>query len=66
MSFCDKYKVDKWHPTQFSFIFYVDQIYAIFTYLLEIPKKVLIEFWQYSVVILSGKLVLTDYTSDIE
>ena len=44
MSFCDKYKVYNWHPTQFPFIFYVNQIFAIFTYLMQIPKKLLIKF----------------------
>ena len=31
---------------------------------MQIPKKLLIKFQQYSIVILSGQLVLLDYTSD--
>ena len=66
MSICDKYIVYKWHSTQFPFILYVNQIFDIFTYLMQIPKKLLMESYQYSIAILSRQLVLHDYTPDIE
>ena len=35
MSICDKYKVYEWHPTQLTLNFYVNQLFAIFTYLMQ-------------------------------
>ena len=45
----------------------VNEIFAINTYLMQIPKKFLLfEFYQYSIAILSLWVVLLDYPSDIE